>query len=237
MRILFLEDDAFQRDLATGWMESAGHSVRCTGDGATAIRWIERDTFDLAVLDWEVPSPSGLEVLRWIRKRGLDTPVMFITSHDAESDVVAALDCGADDYLAKPVRRLEFLARVAALARRAGLDAAPRTLELPPYRIDMKGAAIWLGGQQVRLKPREVQVAVLLFRRRGDIVSRKEMQETVWGTRADLISRSLDTHVSRLRKLLKLDGSCGWKLETVYQRGYRLVEAVPARLRGWYARG
>src|SRR4051812_33079731 len=160
-------------------MEAAGHTVHCTAEGAAAIRRIERESFDLAVLDWEVPAPSGLDVLRWIRKRGLGTPVLFLTAHESEKEAVYALDSGADDYIAKPVGRLELLARIAALARRAGVGIGPQNgIELAPYRVDPKTGAIWLAGERVNLKPREAQVAVLLFRKRGEIVSRAEMMET-----------------------------------------------------------
>ena len=234
MRILYLEDDPFQRELAKGWLEAAGHSVQCAGDGAAAIRSIERDSFDLAVLDWQVPAPSGLHVLRWIRQRGLGMPVMFVTSHCDEVDAVTALGSGADDYVAKPVKRPEFLARIAALGRRAGVDREDgRALEVPPYRLDVKTAAIWVSGEPVRLKPREAQLALLLFRKRGEVISRNEIVETVWGKREQLASRTVDTHMSRVRKLLRLDGSLGWKLEAVYLRGYRLAEACDDRPRPW----
>lgn len=200
MRILYLEDDPFQREVAKKWMEREGHCVLCVSDGAAAIRSIERDSFDIAVLDWQVPSPSGFEVLRWIRQRGLATPVMFLTSHREEPRVVAALGGGADDYLPKPVRQLEFLARIAALGRRAGVAFEELGfLDVPPYRFDLKTAAIWLAGERLKLKPREAQLALLLFRKRGQAVSRAEMFETVWGTQARLLSRTIDTHVSRLR--------------------------------------
>jgi len=237
MRVLYLEDDCFQRELAKGWLEAAGHLVQCVGDGSQAIKSIERDSFDIAVLDWEVPSPSGFDVLRWIRRRGLGIPVMFLTSHAGEEELVRALGSGADDFLAKPVRRLEFLARVAALGRRSG--AAPeemRFLEVPPYRLDLKTAAVWIGDERLRLKPREAQLAILLFRKRGEVVSRAEMFETVWGTQAKLMSRTIDTHVSRVRKLLRLDGFHGWNLHAVYQRGYRLAEVTPERPRPWTPR-
>ena len=234
MRILYLEDDRFQRDLAKAWLEAAGHSVHCIGDGAAAIRCIERDSFDLAVLDWAVPPPSGFQVLQWIRRRGLGIPVIFVTSHCAEADVVTALSHGADDYLTKPLKRLEFLARIAALGRRAGVESENLcTLEVPPYRLDVKPAAVWLNNQRVRLKPREAQLALLLFRKRGEVISRNEIVETVWGMPAQLASRTVDTHMSRLRKLLRLDGSHGWKLEAVYLRGYRLAQAREDRRRPW----
>ena len=237
MRVLYLEDDPFQRELTKDWLEGAGHSVQCVGDGSQAIRSIERDSFDIAVLDWGVPSPSGFEVLRWIRGRGLGIPVMFLTSHAAEQELVSALRGGADDYLAKPVRRLELLARIAALGRRAGLaPEEARFLEIPPYRLDVRTAVIWMGDERLKLKPREAQLAILLFRKRGEVVSRAEIFETIWGTRAQLVTRTIDTHVSRVRKLLRLDGSQGWKLLAVYQRGYRLAEAMPERARPWSPR-
>jgi DNA-binding response OmpR family regulator len=228
MRILYLEDEPVQRQLAMQWMQTDGHNVRAVEDGREAIQAIERDSFDIAVLDWEVPPPTGADVLRWIRSRGLYIPVMFVTSHGDEKDIVAILESGADDYLVKPARRHELVARLRALARRAGLLSQDRVVEVGPYRVDITSRAVYLNGEAVSMRPRAVDLAVLLFRKLGQVVSRAEIRESVWGTTSDLETRTIDTHVSMVRKALKLDGSHGLKLQAVYQHGYRLDSELPA---------
>jgi DNA-binding response OmpR family regulator len=230
LRILYLEDEPLQRELATRWLEADGCSVHAVESGGDAIRAVERETFDIVVLDWEVPPPSGVEVLRWIRARGRATPVVFVTSRDTEEDIVTILGVGADDYFAKPLRRGEFLARMRALARRAGLGPADSaTIELGPYRIDVARRAIWVEGEPVQLKPRATDLAILFFRKRGQVVSRAEIYESVWGRREKVDTRTADVHVSTVRKALRLDGSLGWRLSSVYQHGYRLEELASAQ--------
>jgi DNA-binding response OmpR family regulator len=225
LRVLYLEDEPVQRGIAEQWLRDAGCSVDAVETGAEAIRAVERATYDVMILDWEVPPPSGLEVLRWIRTRGRATPVVFVTSRDAEADIVEILGSGADDYFTKPLRRAEFLARMRALARRAGLVPADGgIIEAGAYRVDVAHNAIWMRGAPVTLKPRAAQLAVLLFRKRGQVVSRAEIYESVWGRPATLDTRTADVHVSMVRKALRLDGTLGWRLASVYQHGYRLEE-------------
>jgi DNA-binding response OmpR family regulator len=224
MRILHLDDDPVLLDIAGRWLAEQGHTVIAHGRGIDALNAIERDSFDLAVLDWQVPDVSGEEVLRWMRKRNRRMPVLFATAHDEEAEIAHILGLGADDYLVKPLRRLEFLARVEALGRRSGYGAVPAgaVIEVGPYRIDTATGAIALHGTPVAMTPRMAQVAMLLFRNRGELVSRARIYEEVWGHRETLQTRSVDTHVSRLRGALQLDGRHGWRLSSVYQLGYRL---------------
>lgn len=230
LRILYLEDEPLQREVATRWLNEEECSVRAVDNGGDAIRAVERETFDVMILDWEVPPPTGIEVLRWIRARERATPVVFVTSRDAERDIVEILSSGADDYFVKPLRRGEFVARLQALARRAGLGPAESSsVEAGAYRVDLSSRTIFLEGQPVKLKPREAEVAILLFRKRGQVVSRTEIYESVWGQREALQTRSADVHVSAVRKALRLDGTHGWRLSSVYQLGYRLEEAWGAQ--------
>jgi DNA-binding response OmpR family regulator len=222
MRILYLDDDRLQLDLARAWLEPEGHAVVCCGSGEEAIKAIERDAFDLAVLDWRMPEPSGEEVLRWIRARGHGIPVMFATSSDAEQEIVHILDLGADDYLVKPLRRGEFVARVNALARRIAGREGDADIEAPPYLVRPGAQRVELNGVAVKMTPRMAQVAIALFRKRGELVSRAYLYEVVWGLREHLDTRTVDTHISRVRTALELDGRHGWRLATVYQHGYRL---------------
>jgi two-component system response regulator RegX3 len=179
----------------------------------------------MAVLDWMVPDVSGEEVLRWIRARHRAMPVLFATANDSEAEVAHILSIGADDYLVKPLRRLEFVARLAALARRAAPAAAEELIEEPPYAFDVRRRKAVLAGREIEVSPRMFELAVLLFRKRGELVSRTHIYEHVWGRREDVQTRTVDTHVSRLRGALELDGRHGWRLASVYQLGYRLEPA------------
>jgi DNA-binding response OmpR family regulator len=230
MRILHLDDDRLQLELTHAWLTEAGHTVVSCAHSRDALRAVERDSFDLAVLDWMLPDISGEEVLQWIRKRNLRMPVLFATANDTEDEIAHILGLGADDYLVKPLRRREFLARVAALARRsAQASEAPReSMVLGPYRCQPDGASIFLNEVPVKMTPRMTALALLLFRKNGELVSRQRIYEEVWGHRERLDTRTVDTHVSRLRTALELDGRHGWRLTSVYQHGYRLEEVEPA---------
>ncbi len=230
MRILLLEDDPLQLELAQSWLEGAGHVVHGVTSGNAAMKALERDSFDMAIFDWMVPDLSGHELLRWLRRRQARLPVVFATSKDEEIEIATILNLGADDYVVKPLRRLEFLARVEAVARRAGLHAAAEdeaAFEVGPYRVDPAHRRISLAGREVKMTPRMADVALLLFRKRGELVSRAHLYEQVWGQREALDSRTVDTHVSRLRQALELDGRHGLKLSAVYHHGYRLEPSVP----------
>jgi two-component system, OmpR family, response regulator RegX3 len=223
LRVLYLEEEPFEASLPQHWLVEEGHVVHAFARGREAIKAIERESFDLAILDAMVPDRSAEEVLRWIRQRRPEMRVLFATSHEDEHQIVRTLEMGADDYVVKPLRRAEFLARVSVAGRLMPRPArAVQALDLPPYRIDAEGHAIYLEGREVRLTPRLMSLAALLFRKRGALVSRAEIYELVWGIREALNTRSVDTHVSRLRTLLELDGRHGWKLTSIYQHGYRL---------------
>jgi DNA-binding response OmpR family regulator len=223
LRILYLEDEPVQAELARRWLESEGHFVQAHARGGDAIKAVERDSFDVAILDWMVPDISGEEVLRWIRRRRPDMPVLFATSQDDEKEIVHILELGADDYLVKPLRRAEFVTRVKALGRRLRAPAEARgVLELPPYRIDPVGRTVHKGGREIKMTPRMADLAMLLFSKRGELVSRAEIYQQVWGHLEQQETRTVDTHVSRLRSALELDGTQGWKLVSIYQHGYRM---------------
>ena len=221
VKILHLDDDRFILDLARQWLEGAGHVVTACESGEGAVKAIQNDAFDLAILDRSVPDVPGEEVLRWIRTHQPRMPVIFATAHDHEEEIARILNLGADDYIVKPLRRAEFLARVVAAGRRAGVEANS-AIEEPPYRVDAKARSITIAGAPVRLTPRLFDLASLLFSRRGELVTRAQIFLQVWGHAEPAESRTVDTHVSRLRHLLELDGRHGWRLVSVYQHGYRL---------------
>lgn len=229
-RIAVLEDDPSQAKLLQHWITSQGFVCRLFERGNDILRVLLRDTFDLVILDWRVPDLSGEEVLKAIRKNVREPlPVLFTTGRDREEDIVHALKSGADDYLVKPLRRMEFLARVDALLRRArgsGRDTE-EPIEAGAFRIDPHGRTLHKSGRVIEMTQKEFEMAVLLFRNVGRLLSRAYLLDTVWGISADVTTRTVDTHASQLRSKLGLYPEEGWRLSAVYQHGYRLERSAP----------
>ena len=229
MRIVILEDDQDQADLLTAWLEEEGHQVTVYGDGTKFVRGYSIDSYDLVMLDWIVPSMNGLDVLRHLRDQ-LDpvVPVVFITQRDAEEDIVSALKHGADDYMTKPVRHKETMARVNAIARRVGYGEAnvAETYSLAPYDIDTKQRSVSYNGDIVEMTQKEYELTLFLFKNMGRVISRGHLLEMVWGTSSQVHTRTIDTHISRLRTKLNIDNEPDWKLTSVYRHGYRLENLV-----------
>jgi two-component system response regulator RegX3 len=223
-RIAVLEDDPSQARLVQSWLESQGYAGRIFHRGQEILHSVLRETYDLVVLDWRVPDLSGEEVMRAIRKSVREpVPILFTTAQDREEDIVHALKSGADDYLVKPLRRLEFLARVEALLRRAHGRARQATpVEAGPFVIDPQGRTLLKDGLPITLTQKEFEMAALLFRNIGRLLSRTYLLDTIWGISAEISTRTVDTHASQLRTKLGLYPEQGWRLSAVYQHGYRL---------------
>jgi len=231
-RIAVLEDDPSLARLIARWLERQGMAFRLFANGAEMLRELMHETYDLAVLDWDVPDLSGEQVLKAIRRSARETvPVLFATGHDREEDIVHVLREGADDYLVKPLRRLEFLARIEALLRRsrAGAPGGSGVLEAGAFRFDPPGRLLQKGGVTIRLTQKEFDLALLLFRNLGRLLTRAYVLDTVWGTGAQVTARTVDTHASQLRSKLGLHPQDGWRLRAVYQHGYRLEQLPPGR--------
>ncbi len=225
MRIAILEDDQDQADLLTVWLEEANHQCDVFADGNAFVRAYKQDSYDLVLLDWMVPKLCGLDVLKHLRAH-VDTvvPVVFITQRDSEADIVQALEAGADDYMAKPVRHKETMARVNAIARRMGFgdEHTSDNYDVPPYKIDTRLRHVTLNGDIVDMTQKEYELTLFMFKNLGRVISRGHLLEMVWGTSSKLNTRTVDTHVSRLRTKLKLDEQEHWQLTSVYRHGYRL---------------
>jgi two-component system, OmpR family, response regulator RegX3 len=229
LRIALLEDDPSQAQLYVSWLEGGGHLCAHFASGKGFIKNVGRESYDLIVLDWGVPDLSGEEVLEWIRKNVKNpVPVMFVTARDEEKDIVTALEKGADDYLVKPVRKLEMLARVHALDRRAKQDFVKNeTIEFEPFVIDTRERKIRREGKEIELTLKEFDLSVFMFRNVGQLLSRGHILESIWGRNPDLNTRTVDTHVSRIRNKLGLMPEQGFKLSSVYFYGYRLERVSP----------
>ncbi|MBX3716441.1 MAG: response regulator [Burkholderiales bacterium] len=226
LRVALLEDDPDQLALERRWLEAAGHICHGFTRSAELLAAIGRESFDVYVLDWMVPDLSGEAVLEWIRQKlPQRVPVMFATARDEEAEIVEILSLGADDYLVKPLRHGEFVARVEALGRRQAAAAGARGEKVGPYAIDTGSRTVKLDGRPVELTPRLYEIARILFEKRETLVSRGYLYEQVWGRALESGTRTVDTHVSRLRRALELDGRHGWRLTSIYQHGYRLEPA------------
>jgi len=229
VRIAILEDDPDQLALLQRWLTQDGHDVHGYLAGRETMMRATRESFDLFVLDWQVPDVPGIEVLQWIRNNvSRQVPILFVTVRDSEQDIVFALESGADDYMIKPARQKELLARVHALLRRAYPREEERQLSFPPYQIDTQRGEIRRDGSKIELTPKEFDLAVVLFRNIGRLMSRGHLQEAVWGRSGDLATRTVDTHVSQVRKKLDLRTESGYRVVPVYNYGYRLEQLSDA---------
>jgi DNA-binding response OmpR family regulator len=223
MRIAYLEDDPDQAALIRAWLEAGGHVCHHFNRGHELQRSLASQSYDLFLLDWELPDTSGVDVLKDIRARAPRAPVIFTTARNRDEDVVRVLQAGADDYIAKPVRRGELLARIEAVARRLHApESAAEVLEHPPFRVDRGARTVTRGGERLVLTDKEFALAEFLFMNAGRVVSRQHLLEAVWGLGAKANTRTVDTHVSRLRSKLGLGGAAGWQIIAVHQFGYRL---------------
>ncbi len=226
MRLAILEDDPNQADVIREWLEGDGHSCTLLSRGRDFYRALQRDSFDVLVIDWLVPDLNGLNTLRRYRETISErTPILLISVKSDESDVVTAIDAGADDYLVKPLRREEFKARVRALHRRR------KVCDISPYRLEPDAQRVYVREVPVRLTDLEFRLAQFLFDHVDEIVSRSHMLEAVWHGRASRTSRSVDSYVSRIRNKLGFREPGAWRLDSVFQRGYRLsrIDGGPRR--------
>ena len=226
MRIALLEDDPDQLRLIESWLMGAGHTVTSSQTSKHFLRSIARETYDLYVLDWVLPDRSGLHVLEHVRDSYRDyVPVLFVTVKDDEASVVQALEAGADDYMAKPLRQRELLARIQVLARRISGPETRQCDRQEPYSFDSGSKTVALRGDPIELTHREFDLAYFMFRNVGRVVSRNYILESIWGVQGeDVHTRTVDTHISRLRKKMNISEENGWKLSAIYQHGYRLEQ-------------
>jgi len=223
LRVAILEDDVAQADLMRCTMEGLGHGAYVFHQGRTLLRQLGRESFDLLILDWQLPDVSGPDVAQWVRSSLSDyVPILMVTARGDESDIVRGLSCGVDDYLVKPIRLGEFVARTRALVRRAYPDRQEQQRTYGPFAFDYAQRTVHANGQLVDLKRREFDLAVVLFENLGRMMSRQHLAEALWGFGVQVESRTLDTHVSSIRTKLNLRPESGFRLSSIYGVGYRL---------------
>jgi DNA-binding response OmpR family regulator len=217
-RLLLVEDDeAIAAPLARA-LGRDGHDVESVGSGEAALERFARGGLDLVVLDVGLPGIDGIEVCRQIRRSAPEMPVLMLTARSEELDAVLGLDAGADDYVTKPFRLAELLARVRANVRRA-----PDTDELVegPVRVDVAARQAWVDGTEMPLSPKEFELLVLLVRNAGTVVTRERIMEEVWDEHWFGSTKTLDVHISWLRRKLGDDPAEPRCITTVRGVGFR----------------
>ena len=230
MRILIVEDN---RNLVQGLrhnLELEGHRVAAAYTGSAGLELARSGEFDLLLLDLMIPTPDGLQLLRTIREEGNELPVIVLTARGQDEDKVRGLRLGADDYVTKPFALLELLARVDAIRRRmrlatkGAIAALSRSMRFGDVCLVPATHTVTRGGAAVALRPKEYELLVALARREGSVASRHELLQEVWGYEADVVSRTVDTHIAQLRQKLELDPDAPRHILTVRKSGYRLAE-------------
>ena len=207
-RVLVVEDEQKTRDSLAEGLRLENWVVATAATGEEAIAQLQREGFDLVVLDWMLPDQDGLEVLQQLRGAGKHTPVLMLTARSTLNDRVVGLDSGADDYLAKPFAFAELLARCRALLRRPSWTS-DRLLRCGDLQLDTRARVAVRGGQEIALTPREVDVLEYLLRFQGQIVTREMLERDVWKQthRMTSLDNVIDVQIMRLRRKVDVEGA------------------------------
>ena len=226
--ILLVEDN---EDLAEGLrynLELAGYQVLHAADGRAGLRMADEADPDLVILDLMLPDVDGFQVLRTLRDRGEDMPVLILTARGADEDRVRGFRMDADQYVTKPFHLLELLERVQSLLRRhAGRTKSPdgaRTIRFGDVTVDTASHAVRKGGAEVSLTPRAYQLMLALIAREGAVATRHDLLREVWGHRGEVLTRTVDSHIAELRRKLEDDATAPVHFLTVWKVGYRFAE-------------
>ena len=223
-RILVIEDNV---DLAFGLrnnLEIEGYQVEVAADGQEGLTLARATSPDLIVLDLMLPGMDGFRILEAYREGGGVAPILILTARGEESDKVRGLTLGADDYVTKPFGVLELLARIEALLRRGQRGTGSEPVRFGELVIDPATRTIRRAGETIALTPKEFDLLLALVNRGGVVVSRLELMTSVWGYQADVLSRTVDTHIAELRRKLERDAAAPRHILTVRKAGYRWVE-------------
>lgn len=223
MRIAIVDDDPSMAELLSVWLEDESYDCSYYTSGKDFIKEFSSEHFDLLLLDWVMPDFDGEQVLDWVRTESQqDIPVIFITARDTEDDISKILTQGADDYITKPVKEKELLARIKAVTRRLVPQLDQQEMIFGNLRIDPDSRVVSKVGEQIKLTEKEFKLILFIFKNIGRLLSRDQILSAVWGYESEINTRTVDTHMSRIRKKLDLSPENGWRLSSIYHQGYRL---------------
>lgn len=222
MRLLVVEDDPDLAGQLAEALRESGYAVDLTRDGEEAEFLGETEPYDAVVLDLGLPNVDGMTILERWRENGRTMPVLILTARDRWSDKVAGFDAGADDYLAKPFRVEELIARLRALIRRSGGLASP-VIEIGPISIDTRSSRVTLDTSPVKLTGQEYRLLAYMAHNLGKVLSRTELTEHLYDQDFDLDSNTIEVFIGRLRRKLGTEA-----IETVRGLGYRMVRPEDA---------
>jgi two-component system, OmpR family, response regulator len=217
VRILLIEDDRRLAELLVRRLRAEGHEAETCDDGIEGLAQAESGGFDLLIVDVMLPGMDGIAITSTLRERGAETPVLMLTARDTVDDRVTGLRAGADDYLVKPFAFAELLARIDALARRAGPAAADRAISYGAVSLDPMARRVTVGGDEVELTAKEFDLLECLMAHRGRVLSRVELKELVWDFSFDAQTKIVDLYVHYLRRKLGREGDI---IQTVRGVGY-----------------
>ena len=221
-RLLVIEDEPEIADFVIRGLREEGYTVESAADGLTGLQMLERDSWDVVLLDWRLPGMDGLTVLRRFRQRDKRTPVLFLTARNAISDRVRGLDQGANDYLCKPFAFDELLARVRVLVRLRDV-AEVTTLAYRDVSVNLETQRAERAGMRLDLTAREHALLVFMLRHVNELLPRSRIYSNVWDDAYDGLSNTLEVHIMELRKKLETHGPR--LIHTLRNRGYRFGDS------------
>lgn len=223
LKILIVDDDRNICRMVSMYLQSDGYASVSCHDGSEALDLVRKTRFDLILLDLMIPSINGWEVCKLIKSE-FEIPVIMVTARDMIDDKISGFDAGADDYMVKPFEPKELMARIRLrLKDRLSEHAALKSeiLEFDNLKIDMNSFVVWLDGQLIDLKPKEIRLLYFLMKNRNIVFTREQILESVWDNAYDADTRTVDVHIKNLRQKLKSTQSA-WTISTVWGIGYKL---------------
>lgn len=220
-KIMIVDDEPKLCQMIQTYLEKEGYATVTAGNGSEALNLLRQSKPDLLLLDWMLPDKSGLDVLREIRTTSR-LPVIMLTAKAEEVDKLLGLEIGADDYITKPFSLRELTARVKALLRRSGFEEVKQSLDIGVMRINLEEHSVFIDGSAVELTPTEFSLLAFLAQNSGRVYTRLQLLEYALQDGYEGYERSLDTHISNLRKKIQMDRSDVPQIKTVHGVGYKL---------------
>ncbi|MBX9693366.1 MAG: response regulator transcription factor [Cyanobacteria bacterium] len=222
IRVLIVEDDLASSKLLSDFLTSEHYSVVATDNGSGAISLLENEQFDMAIIDWELPDISGVEIIKASRERGLQTKFLMLTGRQHALDKVEGLDSGADDYLTKPFEIAELSARVRALMRRPE-DMKPTVIKYGVVTLDTVSHKVHIRGEEVKMLPTEYALLEFFLRYPNQVFSIAAILDRVWHSESDASESAVRTYITRLRNKLATNEEESPRIISVHGYGYKLV--------------